>query len=396
MVTDTQAENAATTDNPPPTDAPKGPTSEGSQAKSFFDPAEAERLFEEQSEAPATEEASPEAQPTAPEATSPESEQEAQPAGEQPPTEQPAQSTEEAKPERILPGRISTGQFNEYEQQAIALKRKYSEAGENISLPEAFQILDRQNQQAREAAEAAAQEEAAKPDPVAALEAEIEEIKAKIAQATEDGVLYTKDIADLHESLSDKKADLRDARQQKKADEAAAQSRKAENAQASFEPSRQQALKEYPSLSDNNSPLYGEVVAEINRRNNPQHPLHYTLQDVNVPLSVAREVAEQYAERTAKLLGLNKADVLGKLRATASAPTVQQPAAPQTPAPATKPATPAPQPASAKDIRTAPGSQTAAQPVTVDVKQALKGSLTNRDFDYDSVLFPSTDPMALV
>jgi hypothetical protein len=131
---------------------------------------------------------------------------------------------------------------------------------------------------------------------VTTLETEVADIKAKMAVAGGDEGLYTAEIATLTVELAEKTADLklakRDLKQQEQAAQASAQS--ATTAfKAKVDESRAKAIKAYPDVANDATPLGKAVAARIAAMRDKSHPNHQVLFTGSAPQFITKEVADE-------------------------------------------------------------------------------------------------------
>lgn len=293
----------------------------------------------------------------------------------------PAESAETVatEPEKILPNRISTAQFSEIEQRAIAKRKALRDTGEDVSLKECIDIIESQDRQAHEAAGRAAEEAAATPDPLAAMEQEVTDLKTKL-RAASDGSLNSAELADLQIDLAEKTADFKVAKLRREQEQTATKAVANAASETKFNESRSRALNDFPTAGDSETLLGTTLAAELAAWRSPDHPKHAALFKEDAPEQVTAAAADKAAAILAKQMGITKEQALASLR---SKPAAAAPAKPATEAVAT-PATPPP---AAGHVTTTPGTRStpAAAPVPT-AQDLLKQSRTDPKFDRDKAL----------
>jgi hypothetical protein len=228
-------------------------------------------------------------------------------------SDEPGEDTSPAAGDKILPNRISTKQFDEREQEAIALKYELAKQGIKISLPEACARIDAKygvqsepihQQQATDPS----------PDPIEVMKQEAKALEDKLSEF-DDG-LITPEFRRLQAEYAEKLADIRAAKLEAKFDaqrlqDSIAQREALEQAErrSAREANKAEVLKEYPTANDAKSPLGKEITllySEIS--SDPNHPLRAEMAKDSFPAFLAQKAVES---KTAELkaVGLTDAQV---------------------------------------------------------------------------------------
>lgn len=221
---------------------------------------------------------------------------------------------------KILPNRITTKQFNDVEQEAIALGKALKDAGEEVpSLKERIEIIERRHS---EAAKPAPAPEPAKPRESERLGTELAEIDAQLEKFGTEEQVMSPDVVKLIQKRSDIAAELALARSADKAE--------AGKVQSKSESTRTEALQEsydtYPSLADKTSPLARMVAERVSELTDPTHPDHGTLFTAEAPLTIVNRQATNLARKIATEKSIPFAEALASLLRPPAPKTVAQPA----------------------------------------------------------------------
>lgn len=262
-------------------------------------------------------------------------------------TEAPAETVDEAgnpetvdkeqtkpKEDKILPNRINTSQFNQTEQEAIALLRELRKDDEKATLKDAYVIVEQRQAEAK--ASAPKQESEPAEDPVAAIEAELSELRAKRREYAKEGKLYEEELDEVNVQIEDKIRILSKA--EAKRDIAQERAAEAESAKVTtaFEKSKAEAIKVYPDLSDTTSDLGKEVSAFISELQTKGNPNASLLEAADAPMVVAQIAATRLAAKMESQQGIPFNDALQSLLAKPEVKK-QAPAAAQPPKGQAKP-----------------------------------------------------------
>lgn len=260
--------------------------------------------------------------------------------------------------ESKLPERIRTSQFSEIEKEALALRHRLKEAGEDVpSIKEAIELVEvlrEKNKPAPSPAVAAIEQRNTLDAERTTAETELSEVMEKLDQLAEAESPINRDFL----SLQDRKNAL---------------NRRLENIQGRHDAriasvrgeSRASAIEMYPSAADASSALGRQINADIaEMRTNVHHPDRALLTLENAPEAIAAYSANKVATQIAKEQGSTKVAALQTLMAkppeakapakeTTAAPTTQtRKVAPVSGAASTKTEAPKPEPWNAADPKT--------------------------------------------
>lgn len=213
----------------------------------------------------------------------------------QPETEEP----EPDKKEKILPNRISTNQFNETEQEAIALLRELKKEQPDATIKDAYEIVERRQKEAK----ASEPEPEPEVDPTDAIVTKLKELKEQRRKMAEDGKLYETDLDELNDQIETLNGELSEIRAERKILERLNRQREEEvehsKRKAAFDEARDKAVQMFPDLGDKDSVLYRAATDYIKELQDSEHPNHAMLAMPNGPILIAQHVAAQVATEMA-------------------------------------------------------------------------------------------------
>lgn len=221
----------------------------------------------------------------------------------------------EPKPERILPHRIPVRQFNEIEQEAIVLLRDLRKEDENVTLKDAYILVEKRHEEARKAHV----EPEPQVDPLADLRKQVADLDAKLDEAGENEGLFGKEQVKLVRDRADLAAKLAKAEAKLELRQETAQVSQQERENAviltAFEKSKAEAIQIYPDLGDDSTELGREANAYIEELKQPGNPDAAILEMKNAPALVAREAVERLARRVAEEKGISVTEAITGLMA---------------------------------------------------------------------------------
>ncbi|MCG3768883.1 MAG: hypothetical protein JW394_1004 [Nitrospira sp.] len=242
---------------------------------------------------------------------------------------EPAVVPAEPAKEKILPNRITSSQFNQTEQEAIALLREMRHTDKDATLKDAYIIVE----QRQEAAKANQPEPTA--DPVEQIEASLSDLRAKRRELATNGSLYETDLDDINVQIENQIQELAELKAERRIEGKSAARAQSEAINNTFEQSKAKALASYPTLADETSEHSAATRAYIAELRTPGHPNAALLEAVDAPMLIAMLTAPQTPKATqqpAKPAAAPPAAPQPKKIQTASAAT------PATPQPTQQPA----------------------------------------------------------
>lgn len=305
-----------------------------------------------------------------------------------PPVEQVPPVVPPVEPEKLLPNRINTSQFDDREQEAIALKHDLEKEGEKISLKEACERIEAKYGP-RPAAEVTPPIPAPVVEPahIVAARAELAALSQQIKDTARDE-LNRDEIEDLRMVYVEKLADLKsELKISKLKDELSAD----QLAQAvrtkqitARDASKEATLKEYPTANDDDSLLGAEITKQyLAIQSDTKHPDRARSGADDFPAYLTEKAAKAVSARLQKTLGYTEAQALEAVKGK-PVTEAKGPVAPAVPA-----KTPVP-PVPRTILVTAPGGKPAPEPVAMDAAQIIERA--NKDPKFRRAVLFGTGP----
>ena len=229
----------------------------------------------------------------------------------------------EAPTKRILPNRISVAQFNDVEQEAIALRRQLNNDGDKVSLKEAIELVEhRRAEKPAEQRQETETKEVSGIDALMTRRAELLQQRRELAEVDP----FDPSIADVETQIEEVRDQIAETKALTKLEDQRKQeqiTKGKEEAISARETVKQQTLAVYPSAGDDKSPLGREVAKVIAEFSDPKHPDHPMLFATKAPKLVIEEAVDRIADRVSRARGLTREQVINSLRAKDSSSTVQ-------------------------------------------------------------------------
>jgi len=237
--------------------------------------------------------------------------------------------------EKILPNRISTAQFDQREQEAIALRHELAQSGQKITLREAIERVDAKYGAPTAATPEATPEAEPQPSRLEQVNTELADLRAQRDDQYAGQNLTSAELAELQTKIEDLAVEARllaheQAQTQRAQQSAAVQAR---------DTVMQEVLKEYPTAGNDKTYLGARVAAKIAEiQGNPNHPERALLSGNDAPRKIVAHVESELLPEVTGSLGFTEAQALSFLR-TGKATAAQPPAPTQTTGPQPVPRT---------------------------------------------------------